>query len=145
VIKQPFGRSSSEASLDSQRGILEFSAVAEGATGLALMFDPALVAALLVGPGLSSVGVVLGRCFGIALVALGLACWSRPRRAEDGWPARQAILVYNSLIALYLAHLGALGQARGTLLWPAVAVHAVVALSLVLTWRRGRRAKESVK
>jgi hypothetical protein len=133
VIEQPFGRSLSEASLGKQRTILAFSAIAEGATGLALMFDPALVAALLVGPSLSGVGVVLGRCFGIALVALGLACWPGAQRAEGGWPARRAMLAYNSLISLYLACLGTLGHAQGSLLWPAVAVHAVVALSLSWT------------
>jgi hypothetical protein len=135
----------SEASLDNQRKILAFSAIAEGATGLALMHDPALVASLLVGPNLSGVGVILGRCFGMALVALSLACWPGRQRAEGGSPNSRAMLAYNSLIALYLADLGALGHARGTLLWPAVAVHAVVALSLLWTWRRGRRAKGAVK
>ena len=134
----------SEASLDNQRRILAFSTIAEGATGLALMFDPALVASVLVGPNLSGVGVVLGRCFGITLVALGLACWPGPPRAESGSPARRAMLAYNSLITLYLACLGTLGHARGSLLWPAVAVHAVVALSLLWTWHRGRRAKATV-
>ena len=90
-MKQPFGRSLSEASLDNQRRILAFSAIAEGATGLALMFDPAIVAGLLVGPDLSGVGAVLGRCFGIALVALGLACWPGAQRAEGGSPACRAI------------------------------------------------------
>jgi hypothetical protein len=125
--------------------MLAFSAIAEGATGLALMFDPALVAALLVGPNLSGVGVVLGRCFGIALVALGLACWPGPQRVEGGSPAFRAMLTYNSLIALYLGDLGALGRPRGPLLWPAVAVHAMVAVSLLWTWRRGRRAETTLK
>ena len=109
------------------------------------MFDPAIVAGLLVGGDLSGVGAVLGRCFGIALVALGLACWPGAQRAEGGSPAFRALLTYNALIALYLAYLGALGHLRGLLLWPAVAVHALVALSLMWTWRHGRRAKATVK
>jgi Ca2+/Na+ antiporter len=128
----------SEASLDNQRKILAFAAIVEVGTGLALMVDPAVVAILLVGADLSGVGAVLGRCFGITLVALGLACWPRAQRAEDDSPASRAMLTYNALIALYLAYLGTLGHLRGFLLWPAVALHAVVAVLLVRTWHKGR-------
>ena len=103
------------------------------------MVDPAIVAALLVGEDLVGVGAVLGRCFGIALVALGLACWPRPQRAEDDSPAFRAMLTYNALIALYLGYLGTLGHLRGLLLWPAVVLHAVVTVLLVWTWRGERR------
>jgi hypothetical protein len=48
------------------------------------------------------------------------------------------MLTYNALIALYLAYLGTLGHLRGFLLWPAVALHAVVAALLVWTWRKER-------
>jgi Ca2+/Na+ antiporter len=100
------------------------------------MFDPALVAALLVGANLASAGNVLGRWAGIVLVALGLACWPGPPRAEGGSAAFRGMLTYNSLTALYLAYLGTLGHLRGFLLWPGVALHAVVALLLMWTWRR---------
>jgi hypothetical protein len=36
------------------------------------------------------------------------------------------MLIYNVLIALYLAYLGVGGQWGGSLLWPAVAIHAVL-------------------
>jgi Ca2+/Na+ antiporter len=128
----------SDASVDNRRKILAFAAIVEVGTGLALMVDPAIVAALLVGADLSGVGAVLGRCFGIALVAVGLACWPRPQRAEDDSPAFRAMLTYNALIALYLAYLGTLGHLGGFLLWPAVVLHAVVALLLVWTWHNER-------
>ena len=79
--------------------------------------------------------------FGIALLALGLACWPSRQDAESGSPALRAMLIYNVLIALYLAHLGRVGHLGGLLLWPGVALHAVVALSLVWTWRDDRRTK----
>ena len=44
------------------------------------------------------------------------------------------MLFYNVLIASYLAWLGAIGHREGLLLWPAVALHAVVALLLVKAW-----------
>ena len=129
----------SDASRDNRRKIIAFAAIVEVSTGLALMVVPDIVAPLLLGADLSGVGVVLGRCFGIAVVALGLACWPRPQRAEDDSPAFRAMLTYNVLIALFLAYLGTLGHLRGFLLWLAVALHAVVALLLMWTWRGERR------
>jgi Ca2+/Na+ antiporter len=131
----------SETSLDNQRKILAFAAFVEVGTGLALMVDPAIVVFLLVGADLSAVGTVLGRCFGITLVALGLACWPSRQRADGGSPPFRAMLTYNVLIALYLAYLGMLGHAHGFLLWPAVALHAAVALLLTWTWHGERRQK----
>jgi hypothetical protein len=47
------------------------------------------------------------------------------------------ILLYNAVVALYLAYLGAIAHIGGPLLWPAVALHAVVALLLI--WARRDR------
>ena len=82
---------------------------------------------------MSGAGTVLGRCFGIALLALGLACWPSGQPAERGWPAFRAMLIYNVLIAVYLAYLSTAGHLGGVLLWPGVALHAIVALLLVWT------------
>ena len=131
----------SETSLNTPRKILAFAAVVEVGTGLVLMFDPAIVVTLLLAVDVSGAGTQLGRFFGIALLALGLACWPSRRRAESGPPAFQAMLIYNVLIALYLAYLGTVGHLGGLLLWPGVALHAVVALLLVWTWRDERRTR----
>jgi len=121
------------------RKILACAAVVEVGTGLVLMIDPAIVVTLLLGAEVSGAGTLLGRCFGIALLSLGLACWPSRQRAESGSPALRAMLIYNVLIALYLAHLGTVGHLGGLLLWPGVALHAVVALLLAWTWRDERR------
>jgi Ca2+/Na+ antiporter len=116
--------------------ILTFAAVVEIGTGLALMIDPAIVGRLLLGAETAGAGTVLGRCFGIALVALGRACWPSAEGAERG-AAFRAMLVYNLLIAAYLAYLGTAGHLKGVLLWPGFALHALVALLLI--WRgRGK-------
>jgi Ca2+/Na+ antiporter len=125
----------SETSLNTPRKILAFAAVVEVGTGLVLMIDPAIVVTLLLGAEVSGVGMLLGRCFGIALLALGLACWPSRQRADSGAPAFRAMLIYNVLMALYLAYLGTVGHLGGLLLWPGVALHAVVALLLVWTGR----------
>jgi hypothetical protein len=125
--------------------ILAFAAVAEVGTGLALIVDPAIVVALLMGPNESGAGMPLGRFLGIALLALGLACWPGRQRSESGSAAFRGMLAYNVLVALYLAYLGAVGDSRGLLLWPAVALHALVALLLVWTWRDERQTKATSK
>jgi len=120
--------------------ILYFSSVVEFGTGIALMFVPRLIVRLLLGAEVSAVGTSLSRCFGIGLVALALACWPSANPQTNS-PAFRAMLVYNALIAVYLAHLGLFRQADGMLLWPVAALHAAIALLLVWTWRNERAAK----
>jgi hypothetical protein len=122
--------------------ILSFAAVVEIATGAALVFAPRIVAALLVGPE-APADLPLAPFPGIALVALGLACWPGTRPPEATAPALRAMLAYNTLVAFFLAYLSATGRAAGVLLWPAVALHGAVALLLVWSWRRERDAGAS--
>ena len=129
-----------EASHAIMRRILAFSAIVEVGAGLALMALPAVVIAALAGGEVSAACLPLGRCFGIAILALGFACWPERQRAEGGSPGFRGLLTYNTLIAVYLASLGTAGQWEGRFLWPGVALHAVVALSLILAWRGKRRS-----
>jgi hypothetical protein len=94
-----------EASLSPLDKILAFSAVVEIGTGLMLMIDPTIIVALLLGVDISGVGTVLGRFFGIGLLAMGLACWPGWKRAWDGSSGFRAMLIYNLLVSLYLAYL----------------------------------------
>jgi Ca2+/Na+ antiporter len=127
------------------RKVLAFAAIVEVGTGLVLMIDPAIVVLLLVGVDVTGVGILLGRCFGIAMLALGVACWPGGLPAEVGAAAFRGMLAYNLLIALYLAFLGTVRHLGGVLLWPGVALHAVVTLLLIWTWRAGRQAKATDK
>jgi len=115
--------------------VLAFSAVVELATGLALAVAPAFVIAILFGPVTSAAVIPVGRVAGIALIALGLACWPGQDRAEG--TTFRALLTYNLLVAAYLAFLGAAEQAGGVLLWPVVGLHAVVA-GLLLYFRKAK-------
>ncbi len=58
--------------------VLIFAAVAEAATGLALLIVPSLVGQLLLGEELTGVAIPVARVAGIALIALGIACWPGP-------------------------------------------------------------------
>ena len=104
------------------------SAAIEAATGIALIAVPELVGRVLLGVGLSDSGIAIGRVAGFALLSLGLACWPT---ADDVTPsAVRALFTYNLLGALYLGYLRASGEFVAFLLWPACALHAVLALLL---------------
>jgi hypothetical protein len=129
----------SEASPNNMSKILTFAAVVEIGTGLVLMIDPAIVIKLLLGIEDSNIGALLGRFFGVALLSLGVACWPGRREPTSGLQSFSAMLAYNALVALYLAYLGTVGHLGGPLLWPAVVLHAILALSLVWASRNKRR------
>lgn len=120
-------------SLPSARNVLCFSLLAEGALGLAVILAPGLVAHLLLGAEVTGAGVAYARVLGVALVALGIACW--PRTDAVRGEAVRAMLLYNLLVALYLAWLGLAHRATGILLWPAVLEHALVTLLLAVRMR----------
>jgi len=102
--------------------ILIFAAIAEVVTGLALLIVPSLVGRLLLGDDLNGIATPVARVAGIALIALGLACWPGP-------PVL-GMLTYSALVTLYLAYLGIADGLTGVLLWPAVALHLTVSVLL---------------
>jgi len=122
--------------------LLKLASVIEAATGIALMIHPLLVVVLLLGAGVSGAGVALGRVAGFALLGLGLACWPNLDSAGANILALRGLLTYNLLTTLYLAYLGIGGQWVGSLLWPAVAIHAVLTFLLARAWFAGRGVKQ---
>lgn len=130
----------SDIGVNAQRRILRFASIAEIATGLALIFDPRLVIWLLVGPNAPIADITMGRLPGIAILALGLACWPDADRSTSSAPAFRGMLAYNALIALFLVYLFVVGHLGGVLLWPAIVLHAVVAILLLWTARASPRA-----
>ena len=104
------------------KNLLTPAAVAEAATGVALLVVPSVVGHLLLGAELTGVAIPVARVTGIALLALGVACWPGP--------APLGLVTYSALATAYLFFLGILGEWVGPLLWPAVVVHAVLTLLL---------------
>ena len=113
------------------KNVLIFAAVAEAATGLALLIVPSLVGQLLLGEELTGVAIPVARVTGIALIALGIACWPGPPLV--------GMLTYSALVTLYLAYLGLAGGLTGIFLWPAVALHAILSILLGRLWLAGDR------
>jgi hypothetical protein len=95
-----------------------FAAIAEAATGAALLIVPSLVGRLLLGEELTGVAIPVARVLGIALIALGVACWPGPPLV--------GMLIYSAAVTLYLAYIGLAAGLSGILLWPAVVLHAVL-------------------
>ncbi len=110
--------------------LLALSAVGEAGTGLALLVNPVIVIQLLFGAEITGAGIVMSRIAGIALIALGLACWPSPGAARASTPAVRALLTYDVAVALYLAYQYVVGTFVGVLLLPALAAHVVLALLL---------------
>ena len=98
--------------------VLVLAAVGEAATGVALLIVPSLVGRLLLGEELTGVAIPVARVAGIALIALGVACWPGPPLV--------GMLTYSAAVTLYLAYVGFAGGLTGILLWPAVVLHAIL-------------------
>jgi hypothetical protein len=110
--------------MDAMKKVLILAAVSEAATGLALLIVPSLVGQLLLGEELTGIAIPVARVAGIALIALGVACW-------PGTPMI-GMLIYSVAVTLYLAYVGIAGGLTGILLWPAVVLHVI--LTALLAW-----------
>ena len=113
--------------------VLILAAVGEAATGAALLVVPSLVGRLLFGEELTGVAIPIARVTGIALIALGVACW-------PGTPL-VGMLTYSAAVTLYLAYVGLAGGVAGILLWPAVVLHVILTALLIRASRRGKETK----
>jgi len=98
--------------------VLVFAAIGEVATGAALLLVPSLVGQLLFGAEFTGIAVTVARVAGIALIALGVACW-------PGTPL-VGMLTYSAAVTLYLAYVGFAGGLTGILLWPVVVLHVIL-------------------
>jgi hypothetical protein len=111
--------------------LLSVTGAAEIATGLVLAVAPSLLVELLLGavPG-TAAGITVSRVAGVAILALGVACWLA-RQDAAGRAARgliAAMLVYNAAVAAILVLVWTNQGLSGVALWPVVLAHAVLAV-----------------
>ena len=88
-----------------------------------MLIAPSLIGQLLFGAELTGMAMTIARVTGIALIALGVACW-------PGTPLA-GMLTYSAAVTLYLAYVGFAGGLTGILLWPAVILHVILTALLV--------------
>ncbi len=122
--------------------LLKLTAIIETATGLALMAVPSIVVRLLLGSVIDAPTAVMpGRVAGAALTALGVACWlargDTQSRAARGLVA--TMLLYNVATVAFLAFAGLGLKLHGVALWPAVVLHAGMAVWCIACLRRSPR------
>jgi hypothetical protein len=117
------------------RRVLGFAALAEAGTGAVLLAYPPIVVRLLLGAEVAGVGIILSRFAGIALIGLGVACWP----GKKGSQPLYGMLVYGTLATLYFIRIGIRGAPVGPLLWPAVILHAVLIILLVVAGVKARK------
>jgi hypothetical protein len=115
---------------------LVLAAAAEAATGLALLVVPSLVGQLLLGEELTGIAIPIARVTGIALIALGLACWPGPPLL--------GMLTYSAAVTLFLGYLGLVDGLAGVLLWPAVVLHLILTALLARGLAKTNRTDGSI-
>ncbi len=108
------------------RYLLIVTSVLEGATGLALMAMPSLIALILLDSSLNdSASVIITRVAGAALVSIALVCWfSRNIEGLSGLVI--ALLFYNLAAVVFLGYAGLHEDLNGIALWPVIASHIVM-------------------
>lgn len=124
------------------KNLLTVSAVMEVGAGLVLGAVPSPTSRLLLGSSLDTpVALTVARVAGVALLALGVACWlarhdgrSRAARGVLG-----AMVVYNAAATTVLLYAGIGIGLRSIGLWPAVLVHAAMTVWCIVGVRRSAR------
>jgi hypothetical protein len=110
----------------------------EVATGLGLVVAPSLLARLLFGSDLNAAGDATGRISGLVMVCLAAGCWPRAAGAEA--PLLMPLMALSWLSATFLIATGLIGANAGVLLWPAAALHLILAVLLTRAWMESRRS-----
>jgi hypothetical protein len=126
--------------------LLTLTALAEAATGIALLAQPSQLISLLVGVPLDApAALVAARVAGVALLSIGLVCWFA-RDDEAGRTMRSlvmSLLFYNAgAISVLVNARIALGSA-GVGYWPVVLIHLALAVWCIACLRSTRESVAS--
>jgi hypothetical protein len=121
--------------------LLRLTALIEIATGLALLAVPAVVIQILLGAEITGATVPLARVAGVALLALGVACWlgSYDTQSCASRGVVSAMVIYNVGVVFVLASVGKHWSPVGVALWPTVILHVAMAAWCVASLARSRK------
>jgi hypothetical protein len=124
------------------------TALGEAGTGLVSLTVPSTPLALLLGVKEPAPEMILmARLFGAALLAIGVACWLG--RSDGFGPSQLGLmagaLAYDASVAALLAYAGSFSTFVGIALWPAVGLHAALAVwCVVCLWGWGEKKSLAV-
>jgi hypothetical protein len=116
------------------------TALLEGATGLGILALPSAVTSLILGSPLdTAVALALARIAGVAILALGVACWLVPH--DQLAPSTKGLVcamsLYNAGVIAVLVYGAASAGVAGIALWPTVVAHAVMGVWCIRSLRAG--------
>lgn len=123
------------------KNILTFTSIIESATGLTLLVLPSFLIKILFASTLDTpITVTVARVAGVAILALGIACWFARNEGQN--PAARglviAMLLYNTVIALVLIY-AALGLSLlGLGLWPVVLLHMTMSVWCIINLSKNK-------
>jgi hypothetical protein len=122
--------------------LLIVTALTEAGTGLLLLIWPPVLFALLLGAERPSPEAnILARIAGAALLAIGVACWlgRSDKQSSAQLGLLTGVLIYDVAAAVILAHAGLFLGLVGIALWPAVVLHAALAVWCATCLGKGLR------
>jgi hypothetical protein len=124
--------------------LLVVTAVIEAGTGLVLVALPSLLVRLLLGASLETpAALTVARLTGAALLSLGIACWLAQYDAQScaAKGLVGAMVLYNLGAVVILGIAGVRSQPVGVGLWPAVVLHAAMAVWCIASLlKKGERS-----
>ncbi len=121
------------------RLLFNASAIVEISTGLTFLAAPTLLIGLLLGQGVSPIGVAIARVLGIALMSVGIAGWES-QSSDVRLPPRTGLCTYNVGVAALLTLLATTGGISGPLLWPVVGLHGLIGATML--WVMSAHARD---
>ena len=128
-----------------QRELLTITAAGESLIGGLALLAPEATAMFIFGAKPKVAGAMLGRVCGMALMALGIACWGA--RNDSGSAARsgtlKAITFYNAGAGLLLVLFAAIGKTGGIVLWSAGILHLALAAAFAISFRGPKEASST--
>ena len=112
-----------------QNGLLAASAIGETLLGIGVLTWPRQLAALLLGGPLGDDGVLLARCFGVAVIGVGLAWWFAKGTTRGCRESAPGYLVYNLGVGATIAFYALSAAGHVMLLWSIALLHLALGLA----------------
>jgi hypothetical protein len=110
------------------KSLLIVAAFTELIAGLVLVTSPLTLVSILTGIDIiDSAAVLTGRVAGFALLSLSVACWLSRNEMKSALTLTRSMLVYNIGVTVILLNSALKTDVPGIVLWPAVALHVVLA------------------
>jgi len=115
-----------------------FTAALEAGTGIALATVPALPVSILFGSSLDTVGSLVARVAGVALLSLAVACYLARNDVQSGAANGLicAMLLYNTSAAALMIYAAMALKLAGPGLWPITILHAAMAIWCIACLRK---------